>query len=47
MSPLHTYRVCGRPQIRSGHVTGNREPDHILAEIKDKEDKVFEFTKYN
>jgi len=42
MSPLHTYRVCGRPQIRSGHVTGNCDPDHILAEIK--ESGVFEFT---
>jgi hypothetical protein len=37
------YRVYGRPQIRSGDVTGNREPDHILAEIK--EGKVFGFTK--
>src|SRR5450759_4297286 len=42
MSPLHTYRVCGRPQIRSGHVTGNCDPDHILAEIKER--GVFEFT---
>jgi hypothetical protein len=37
-----TYRVCGRPQIRSGHVTGHCDPDHILAEIK--ESGVFEFT---
>ena len=43
---LMHHRVCGRPQIRGGHVTGNCDPDHILAEIK-KRCKVFEFTKYN
>ena len=46
LAALRSPLDIGRPQIRGGHVTGNCDPDHILAEIK-KRCKVFEFTNYN